>query len=406
MHVDLDPAPRLPVSRGERSVVLLLAIAFVALLGADLAHGFNIQKLGAVFVLAFWLPVLGFHALGHALAARLVGYRLMEIGVGFGRELGRFRVGSVRVLVRTLPLEGYVLAQPGSAHAARARRALVHLGGPLANLVLLGLLAPVLELRWVEPGDGIGLVAAQSLALSAALGALYALLPYRAAGNPSDGLALLECVFASSETSSARHVWPLLNEARRQLYDEQPAPARALIEGGLTQQPSDPRLLGMQAVIRAAEGDAPGAYAALEALGPPDARAPELRAELIANAAWAVLLGRDQALLGDAQRAADRASELCPDEPHYQLLSARAAFERDRLEDAYARFMSAYQRTRDADQETQCIAYLALICRALRRAPGSVPFGEYAIRFEVALRARAVPAGLRQRVLDGAPPVD
>lgn len=401
MDADHDPAPRLPVSRGERRVLLVLAAGFVALLGADIIDGFNRQKLGAVFVLAFWLPMLAVHALGHAIAARLVGYRLAELGIGLGRELWHFSLGGMRVRVRTLPLEGYALIRPSSGRPGRVRRAIAHLGGSLGNLTLLALLAPTLELRLPHPDDGLALIALQSLALAAALAALYPLVPYRCAGNPSDGLTLLECIFASRETLLERHASAFALEARRLLHEEQPAGARALLEQALSRLPGEPRLLGLRAVCQAAEGDSAGAYAALEALGPPEARPPALRAELIADAAWAVLLSHDEASLPDAQRAAERASEAYPDDPHYQLLLARACFERGKFESAYMLFMSAYKRARDADQEAQCVAYLALACRALQRGAGAIPFADHAERFEAAVRAQDVPRALRQRVLGG-----
>jgi hypothetical protein len=403
MQAELDLAPRLPTSRGERACVVALAAAFAALLAADWASDFDARKLGGVFVLVLWLPVLRLHMLGHALAARLVGWRLVEVAVGFGRELLRLRVGAVRVRVCSLPIEGYALVQPGSRRGARAKRALVYLGGPLANLVLVAALSPALELRVPERGDSLAFIVLQSLALTAALIGLCALVPYRSAGHPSDGLALLECLFARGDTLRARHACVVAREARRLLGDEQPAAARELLEDALAQLPDEPRLLGMAAVVRAAEGDARGAYGALEALGPPDARAPALRAELIADAAWAVLLGRDEALLADAERAAERATELCPEDPEHALLLGLVLIERRRLEAAYSRLMSAYRRVRDVDQEAQCVAYLALVCRALSRTPAVTPFAIQAVRFEAAVCSQPVPPALRQRVLDAAP---
>lgn len=403
MQAELDLEPRLPTSRGEHACVVALSVAFAALLAADFAIDFDARKLGGALVLLFWLPMLRLHTLGHALAARLVGWRLVEVGVGFGRELLRLRVGSVRVRVGSVPLEGYALVQPGGVRGARAKRALVYLGGPLANLAIVAALSPVLALRVPERGDSLAFIVLQSLGLAAVLIALCALVPYRSGGNPSDGLALLECAFARADTLRARHAAVYVREARRWIADEQPGAARELIEAGLTQLPNEPRLLGMAAVVRAAEGDPRAAYGALEALGPPDAREPELRAELIADAAWAVLLGQDEALLSDAERAAERARELCPDEPGHALLLGRVLLERRRLEAAYAHLMSAYRRVRDVDDEAQCVAYLALVCRALSRAASGTPFETHAARFEAAVRSQPVPPRLRQRVLDSAP---
>ena len=103
MNVDYDPAPRLPVSSGERTFVVVISLAFVGLIAADLAQSFSPNKLGVLFVLLFWVPLLILHELAHALAARSVGWRVSEIVIGFGRELLRFQIGDTRVGDRYSP---------------------------------------------------------------------------------------------------------------------------------------------------------------------------------------------------------------------------------------------------------------------------------------------------------------
>jgi predicted Zn-dependent protease len=158
----------------------------------------------------------------------------------------------------------------------------------------------------------------------------------------------------------------------------------------------------LQAVCQAASGHAERAYAALEELGPPDARPEAQRAELLADAAWAVLSSQDTALLSDAGRAAERALQLNPNDPHYEILLGRVHLERSRPQEAYACLMNAYKRTRDVDQEAQCVAYLALACQALSGSPGAAKLAAYADRFEAAVRSHDVPPALRQRVLERA----
>jgi tetratricopeptide (TPR) repeat protein len=400
MNVDYDPAPRLPVSRGERSFVLLLALGLLGLLGADLAQGFSANKLSVLFVLLFWGPLLVLHELGHALGARLVGWRVTEVVIGFGRELHRFRLGGTRVRVRAVPVEGYVIATPGTLKRARLAQAWIYFAGPLTELLVLAALAPVLDFELPGPGAGVGRVALQSLGLAAALGALCTLFPYRSQGNPSDGLGVLSSWFASEQSFRERLAWPFIEETRRHLLREQLALAEQTLAAGLAHHPGEPRLLGMQAVCRAVVGDAEGAYAALEALGPPEERPAPTRAELLADAAWSVLSAQDAALLPDAERALERALELSAGDPHHEILLGRVLLERGRPEDAYARLMSAYKRTRDVDQEAQCVAYLALACQALRGQPGAERVASYAARFEAALRSHDVPPALRQRALE------
>jgi peptidase M50-like protein len=400
MNVDYDPAPRLPVSPGERRIVLVLAFGLAGLLVADLARGFSANKLSVLFVLAFWGPLLVLHELGHAVAAHLVGWKVTEIVIGFGRELRRFRIGATRVRLRALPVEGYVQFSPNSTQRARLKHAFVYLAGPLTELLVLAIVAPLLGFELPGPSEGVGRVALESLAVAAALGALCTLFPYRSLGNPSDGLAIIASAFASREGFRERLAWPFISEARRLLVREQLALAEQTVLGGLAQHPDEPRLLGLLAVCQASNGDAERAYATLEGLGPPDERPAAIRADLIADAAWSVLFAKDATSLPDAQRAAERAVELCPEDPHYEILLGRIHLERSHPEEAYASLMNAYKRTRDVDQEAQCVAYLALACQAAMALPGGLQVAGYAARFESAVRSHDVPPSLRQRVLE------
>jgi tetratricopeptide (TPR) repeat protein len=381
-------------------VVFALGFGLLALLALDLAQGFSASKLSILFVLAFWGPLLLLHELGHALAARWLGWRVTEVVIGFGRELRRFRVGSTRVRVRAVPVEAYVLASPTATDHARWKQALIYFAGPLTQLLLLAVLAPLLDFELPGPQSGVGRVALESLGLSAALGAVCTLFPYRSQGNPSDGLGMVTSFFANEESFRQRLAWPFITEARRLLLREQLSLAEQTIQAGLEQYPNEPRLLGLLAVAQAAQGQGEQAYATLEALGAPDARPAPERAELLADAAWAVLFARDAALLPDAARAAERAIELFPGDPHPQILLGRIQLERSRAEDAYGTLMNAYKRTRDVDQEAQCVAYLALACQALRGSPDAGRVAGYAARFEGAVRSHDVPPALRQRVLE------
>jgi predicted Zn-dependent protease len=116
------------------------------------------------------------------------------------------------------------------------------------------------------------------------------------------------------------------------------------------------------------------------------------------------LFAGDAALLPDAQRALQRALEEYPREPHYLVLLGRIHLERGRPEEAYEALMTAYKHTRDADQEAQCVAYLALACEAHRGMTGAQRVLGYAPRFARATRSLDVPPRLRQRVLDTCSP--
>ncbi|HKO90736.1 MAG TPA: site-2 protease family protein [Polyangiaceae bacterium] len=398
MNVDYDPAPRLPVSAGERLFVVLLSMSFLSLIGADLAHSFSPNKLSALFVLLFWVPLLVLHELAHALAARSVGWHVSEVVLGFGRELVRFRIGATRVRLRAMPVEGYVVPSPNTIDRARGKQAWIYAAGPLSELAVLGVVALLLDFQLPAAGDSVGRIALQSLGVTAALGALCTLVPYSAGGHPSDGLGIVLSLFTPEESFRQRLCWPFLSDARRLLLREQVSLAQRRVEAGLQQFPDEPRLLGALAVCEAAAGQPERAYEMLEALGPPESQLPQVRAELLADAAWAVLFGAQRELYSDAQRALDQARELAPFELHYQILLGRIHLEQGRPEHAYAQLMAAYKRTRDVDQEAQCVAYLALCCSELKGTPGAPPAAGYAERFARAAETLDVPPALRQRV--------
>ena len=95
-------------------------------------------------------PLIFIHELGHLIAAKMVGVKVLRFSIGFGKPFARFRMGETEYALAPIPLGGYVrlLGQhPGehipAADADRAldakpllARAFVMAAGPLANLVL------------------------------------------------------------------------------------------------------------------------------------------------------------------------------------------------------------------------------------------------------------------------------
>jgi Flp pilus assembly protein TadD len=398
MLSDNDPAPRLPTSRGERLWLALFGAGFLGLIAADLAQGFSVRRLSVLFVLVAWVPLLVLHELGHALAARAVGWHVTEVVIGFGRELLRFRIGETRVRVRAVPIEGYVIPSPNSVRGARLKQAWIYFSGPLADLLVLGSIAWILDFEAPGQSDSLGRLVLESIAVTAAIGALCTLTPYRSGGNPSDGLGMLTSWLHSDERFQERLCAPFISEGRRLLLREQTEQAHSVVQKGLEQHPDEARLKGLLGVCQAARGNSTEAFATLESLGPPEARPDALCAEQLGNAAWAVLFLGDAELMVEAQRALQRALELTPRDPHLEILLGRIHLERGRAEEAYRCLMEAYKQTRDADQEAQCVAYLALACAALEPTPARPRVEDYAARFARAVEAHDVPPGLHDRV--------
>lgn len=76
------------------------------------------------------------HELGHLLAARSCNVPASELGLGMGPRITGFRVGSINVNLRAIPIGSFVMLD-GAALKERSVRAqlLVHLGGVIFNLI-------------------------------------------------------------------------------------------------------------------------------------------------------------------------------------------------------------------------------------------------------------------------------
>ncbi|MDH4170181.1 MAG: M50 family metallopeptidase [Acidimicrobiia bacterium] len=86
------------------------------------------------------------HEVGHAVAATLVGYRVVRIVSGTGPRLFGCRIGSTEVELRLVPGGGHTLSSarhPTDNRGARWREFLTVAGGPAASLALVLLVARV-----------------------------------------------------------------------------------------------------------------------------------------------------------------------------------------------------------------------------------------------------------------------
>jgi membrane-associated protease RseP (regulator of RpoE activity) len=90
------------------------------------------------------------HELGHLVAARLCNVPASELGLGMGRKLATFRVGSIKLSFGLLPTGSFVMLD-GTVLKQRSLSAqlFVHLGGIIFNLVA-GLLVYGTTFGWLN----------------------------------------------------------------------------------------------------------------------------------------------------------------------------------------------------------------------------------------------------------------
>ena len=97
------------------------------------------------FLLAFALGVAA-HEAGHAIGAKLAGLQPRQVAIGQGPAIFRTQVAGALLVLRLLPLSGYVLILPQPAMSRRAYAVMVA-SGPAANALLLACVALAAALR-------------------------------------------------------------------------------------------------------------------------------------------------------------------------------------------------------------------------------------------------------------------
>jgi hypothetical protein len=196
------PAPGHSPAPGafERWFLAGFVLLFFAGLGVELFRHYTPAKLSVIFFLLAWFPLLALHEAGHALAARLCGWRVKRMVIGFGGAWRSFRVGGVPVELGRLPLGGFVELAPGHLRQVRLRSAFIYFAGPGVELALLGVLALALGPHTLLTASGsAGVIAAQGLAAAILVDVITNLvpLPARRGGDltgervVTDGLGML-----------------------------------------------------------------------------------------------------------------------------------------------------------------------------------------------------------------------
>ena len=206
MFTDLRiPAGRRPMTDNEARIAAAIGLAISLLFLVAIFEEYSARKLSIFFFILFWVPMLVLHEFGHALAAHLVGWRVREIVIGFGRTLWQWQIGATRIRVKLAPLEGYVLPAPADGSRVRSKSALIYAAGPGAEFLLL--LVLVLLFGWdtvFNQSNEVGLIALKSLAVVIIVGGGFNLLPFRTEGAVSDGLGILSSPFLSDEAVEMR----------------------------------------------------------------------------------------------------------------------------------------------------------------------------------------------------------
>jgi hypothetical protein len=185
-----------PVDRSETLLVFVLALVFLGGLSAELLQGNEPRKIATVFFLAWWLPLVLVHEVGHALMAHLFDWKIARTVIGFGKVLYRGQLFNAPLELRLFPIEGFVQMQAPNGKTSRIKHALIYFAGP--GIELLVFLGVVFSMGWANffvIEDDYSKLIWQTLAYAALVGAVINLIPTATITHegetPNDGMGII-----------------------------------------------------------------------------------------------------------------------------------------------------------------------------------------------------------------------
>ena len=203
MHIDQRHHDKEPASKSEKIFIITISLAFLFMMSMEIMTNFEPKKLGALLFVIFWVPLLFIHEFGHAMMAKLLGWRVQRIVIGVGKTLMNTRFLGAPMDVRSIPLEGFVQIAPKNLHLARIKHALIYFAGPgielLAFFIIMSFFGGWSELLIVN--NDYDRIALQSFAFAALVGAVLNLIPLgiitKDGSTPNDGMGILMCLFST-----------------------------------------------------------------------------------------------------------------------------------------------------------------------------------------------------------------
>ena len=381
------PAGRRPMTQSEARISTVFGLVITLLFLAAIFDEYSPKKLSIVFYVLFWVPMLVVHELGHAITARLLGWRVREIVIGFGRTLWQWQIGETRIRVKLAPIEGYVLPAPVDPKQTRLKSFLIYAAGPGAELLVLAMM--LLWFGWdtvFNDSDLVWLVALKTLAVVILVGAGFNLLPFRVEGAVSDGLGLLSSPFLSDEAIETRLLTFELREIQALLENDDAEGALRSLKPLLQKHPENFALqLKHGAALSASRKDDDARdYVCRRLAAPkmPDIKRREwllLQAQIELNAEKAEYLTLDLAL--------QKALSITPDASDLNATKGASLVQRGKFEDGGNLLADAWRRNDGSADDAMMLAYLAIAASRMGDASASEHF---ASAFRQVNRSRAL----------------
>jgi hypothetical protein len=233
-----EPA-RTPLTPGERQFLAAFCFLLFGGLIAEVVRDYEPVKLAIPLFFLGRGALTCLHEGGHALVARLVGWRVYRISVGMGPLLRRFRVGRTPVDLHLFPFGGFVLPAPVTLRRARLASTLIYAAGPGIEVLAVGALALAIGPEALfHRSAAVPVLAVQSVAAAAAMGVALNLWPRTLPnGGWTDGMGVLRSPFLTKRQLDQRLAVPELLAGHELLARGEAEAALGRFEAALERHP-------------------------------------------------------------------------------------------------------------------------------------------------------------------------
>jgi tetratricopeptide (TPR) repeat protein len=322
-----------------------LLLVTLATLAISPAWGFLFLNLLLIWPLKCLTTVI--HESGHALAARLVGFRILSMHLGMGPVVWRKRLAGTWLHLHRIPIGGMIRPLATNLWGYRWKGMVMLAGGPLANLAFAAIL-------W-RSGQDVDLARAWThhlssgltllwLNLSVAVINLYPLEPRKTSGNVgSDGYQMLQSLRGGAPPSARllqQLSWSAATFFRK---DGNYKAALDAIQAGLAGQQPDETTSALLLISLLQCEHYPEALGLARELAERPLE-PEIQAIHLNNMAWCYLKMGDLAPADDASR---RALELAMPVAAVEGTRGEVLVELGQLEEGKRLLQSAQRRQLD-----------------------------------------------------------
>ncbi len=204
MFLDQSKYDNKPLQPFEKVIIIGFISAFLVMMGFEIFQDFETRKAGTFFFVLAWIPLLFIHEFGHAVMAKLLGWRVTQVSIGFGHKIMDTSFLGAPMEIRLIPLEGFVRTSPRSTELAPIKNALIYFAGPGVELtIFFGMLAYFGSDWMFNAGDTLTQVALQAFAFAALIGAVINLIPMgittENGSSANDGLGIIISLFSNKE---------------------------------------------------------------------------------------------------------------------------------------------------------------------------------------------------------------